>query len=66
MFGLGQPIDVANGHHALRQFGANLCAFMNLLGVPLTLISEAVFARCLSAQKEERVNAAMARRCLTV
>ncbi len=28
------------------------------LGVPLTLISEAVFARCLSAQKEERVAAA--------
>ncbi|HEC85673.1 MAG TPA: decarboxylating NADP(+)-dependent phosphogluconate dehydrogenase [Thioploca sp.] len=28
------------------------------LGVPLTLISEAVFARCLSARKEERVKAA--------
>jgi 6-phosphogluconate dehydrogenase len=28
------------------------------LGVPLTLISEAVFARCLSAMKEERVEAA--------
>jgi len=28
-------------------------------GVPLTLISEAVFARCLSAQKDERVAAAM-------
>ncbi|NQZ90056.1 MAG: decarboxylating NADP(+)-dependent phosphogluconate dehydrogenase [Colwellia sp.] len=27
------------------------------LGVPLTLIGEAVFARCLSAIKEERVNA---------
>ena len=27
------------------------------LGVPLTLISEAVFARCLSAMKEERVEA---------
>ena len=27
-------------------------------GVPLTLISEAVFARCLSAQKDERVQAA--------
>ena len=27
-------------------------------GVPLTLISEAVFARCLSAQKDERVAAA--------
>src|SRR3982750_2524830 len=27
------------------------------LGVPLTLISEAVFARCLSAQKDERVEA---------
>jgi 6-phosphogluconate dehydrogenase len=26
-------------------------------GVPLTLISEAVFARCLSAQKDERVKA---------
>jgi 6-phosphogluconate dehydrogenase len=28
------------------------------LGVPLTLIGEAVFARCLSAQKDERVAAA--------
>jgi 6-phosphogluconate dehydrogenase len=28
------------------------------LGIPLTLISEAVFARCLSAQKEERLKAA--------
>ena len=28
------------------------------LGIPLTLIGEAVFARCLSAIKEERVNAA--------
>ena len=28
------------------------------LGIPLTLIGEAVFARCLSALKEERVNAA--------
>lgn len=28
------------------------------MGVPLTLIGEAVFARCLSAQKEERVEAA--------
>jgi len=27
------------------------------LGVPLTLISEAVFARCLSAEKDERVEA---------
>ena len=27
------------------------------LGVPLTLIGEAVFARCLSAQKDERVAA---------
>jgi 6-phosphogluconate dehydrogenase len=28
------------------------------LGVPLTLIAEAVFARCISAQKEQRVEAA--------
>jgi len=28
------------------------------LGMPLTLIAEAVFARCLSAQKEQRVTAA--------
>jgi 6-phosphogluconate dehydrogenase len=28
------------------------------LGIPLTLIGEAVFARCLSAQKDERVEAA--------
>jgi 6-phosphogluconate dehydrogenase len=32
-------------------------------GAPLTLISEAVFARCLSAMKEERVNAAAAFFC---
>jgi 6-phosphogluconate dehydrogenase len=30
------------------------------LGIPLTLIGEAVFARCLSAMKEERVKAAAA------
>ncbi|WP_394754192.1 decarboxylating NADP(+)-dependent phosphogluconate dehydrogenase [Crenothrix sp.] len=30
------------------------------LGIPLTLIGESVFARCLSAQKEERVKAAQA------
>ena len=29
------------------------------LGIPLTLIGEAVFARCLSAMKEERVQAAL-------
>ncbi|MDR2496021.1 MAG: decarboxylating NADP(+)-dependent phosphogluconate dehydrogenase [Tannerellaceae bacterium] len=29
------------------------------LGVPLTLIGEAVFARCLSAQKDERVTASL-------
>lgn len=28
------------------------------LGIPLTLIGESVFARCLSAQKEERIKAA--------
>ncbi len=28
-------------------------------GVPLTLIAESVFARCLSAEKEERVNASL-------
>jgi 6-phosphogluconate dehydrogenase len=30
------------------------------LGIPLTLISEAVYARCLSAMKDERVNASKA------
>jgi 6-phosphogluconate dehydrogenase len=30
------------------------------LGIPLTLIGESVFARCLSAQKEERVKATQA------
>lgn len=30
------------------------------LGIPLTLIGESVFARCLSAQKDERVTAAKA------
>ncbi len=28
------------------------------MGIPLTLIAESVFARCLSAQKDQRVNAA--------
>ncbi|MDP2902330.1 MAG: decarboxylating NADP(+)-dependent phosphogluconate dehydrogenase [Methylovulum sp.] len=30
------------------------------LGIPLTLIGESVFARCLSAQKSERIKAALA------
>ncbi|MEI8570512.1 decarboxylating NADP(+)-dependent phosphogluconate dehydrogenase [Methylomonas sp. LW13] len=30
------------------------------LGIPLTLIGESVFARCLSAQKDERIRAAQA------
>ena len=33
-------------------------------GVPLTLISEAVYARCLSAIKEERVNASNKFKCI--
>ena len=36
------------------------------LGVPLTLIGEAVFARCLSAQKDERVQASKVLKGLTL
>ncbi|MBL6987119.1 MAG: decarboxylating NADP(+)-dependent phosphogluconate dehydrogenase [Methylobacter sp.] len=44
------------------QKGTGKWAGMNALdlGIPLTLIGESVFARCLSAQKEERVKAAAA------
>jgi 6-phosphogluconate dehydrogenase len=45
---------------AAGQKGTGKWTGMNALelGIPLTLIGEAVFARCLSAQKEERVQAA--------
>ena len=36
------------------------------LGIPLTLIGEAVFARCLSARKDERVIASKVLPALTV
>lgn len=50
---LGKILDVAG------QKGTGKWTAMNALdlGVPLTLIGEAVFARCLSAMKEERVEA---------
>lgn len=45
---------------AAGQKGTGKWTGMNALelGIPLTLIGEAVFARCLSARKEERVRAA--------
>ena len=38
--------------------GRWMCQHALELGVPTTLVTEAVYARCLSAQKEERVRAA--------
>lgn len=55
----GQPL-VNNILDAAGQKGTGKWTGINALelGIPLTLIVESVFARSLSAQKEERVNAA--------
>ncbi len=54
----GQPL-VEKILDTAGQKGTGKWTGMNALdlGVPLTLIAESVFARCLSAQKEERVRA---------
>ncbi|HTU18245.1 MAG TPA: decarboxylating NADP(+)-dependent phosphogluconate dehydrogenase [Gemmataceae bacterium] len=55
----GQPlVDLILDAAGQKGTGKWMVASATELGVPLTLITEAVFARCLSAQKDERVAAA--------
>ncbi|MHB1425774.1 MAG: decarboxylating NADP(+)-dependent phosphogluconate dehydrogenase [Gemmataceae bacterium] len=55
----GQPlVDLILDAAGQKGTGKWMVGSATELGVPLTLITEAVFARCLSAQKEERVAAA--------
>jgi len=55
----GQPlVDLILDAAGQKGTGKWMVASATDLGIPLTLITEAVFARCLSAQKEERVRAA--------
>ncbi|MDP3589576.1 MAG: NADP-dependent phosphogluconate dehydrogenase, partial [Methylobacter sp.] len=51
---LNQILDTAGQKGTGKWAGINALE----LGIPLTLIGESVFARCLSSQKEERVKAA--------
>ena len=51
---LGKILDTAGQKGTGKWTGINALE----LGIPLTLIGESVFARCLSAMKDERVNAA--------
>ena len=51
---LGKILDTAGQKGTGKWTGINALD----LGIPLTLIGEAVFARCLSAQKDERIKAA--------
>jgi 6-phosphogluconate dehydrogenase len=54
----GQPlVDLILDAAGQKGTGKWMVASATELGVPLTLITEAVFARCLSAQKDERVAA---------
>ncbi len=55
----GQPlVDLILDAAGQKGTGKWMVGSATDLGVPLTLITEAVFARCLSAQKDERVAAA--------
>src|SRR5207253_495464 len=55
----GRPlVDLILDAAGQKGTGKWMVASATDLGIPLTLITEAVFARCLSAQKEERVAAA--------
>jgi len=57
----GQPlVDLILDAAGQKGTGKWMVGSATELGVPLTLITEAVFARCLSAQKDERVAAAKA------
>jgi 6-phosphogluconate dehydrogenase len=54
----GQPlVDFILDAAGQKGTGKWMVASATELGVPLTLITEAVFARCLSAQKDERIAA---------
>jgi 6-phosphogluconate dehydrogenase len=54
----GQPlVDLILDAAGQKGTGKWMVASATDLGIPLTLITEAVFARCLSAQKDERVAA---------
>jgi 6-phosphogluconate dehydrogenase len=56
----GQPlVDLILDAAGQKGTGKWMVASATDLGVPLTLITEAVFSRCLSAQKDERVAAAL-------
>src|SRR4051812_44877598 len=56
----GKPlVDLILDAAGQKGTGKWMVASATDLGVPLTLITEAVFARCLSAQKEERTVAAL-------
>src|SRR5262245_10962448 len=58
----GKPlVDLILDAAGQKGTGKWMVASATDLGIPLTLITEAVFARCLSAQKEERVAAARRR-----
>ncbi len=55
----GKPlVDMILDAAGQKGTGKWMVASATDLGIALTLITEAVFARCLSAQKDERVNAA--------
>jgi 6-phosphogluconate dehydrogenase len=55
----GQPlVDLILDAAGQKGTGKWMVASATDLGIPLTLITEAVFSRCLSAQKDERVAAA--------
>src|SRR5437870_10860789 len=55
----GKPlVDLILDAAGQKGTGKWMVASATDLGIPLTLITEAVFARCLSAQKEERLAAA--------
>ncbi len=55
----GKPlVDLILDAAGQKGTGKWMVASATDLGIPLTLITEAVFARCLSAQKDERVAAA--------
>src|SRR5262249_7852823 len=55
----GKPlVDLILDAAGQKGTGKWMVASATELGIPLTLITEAVFARCLSAQKDERVAAA--------
>jgi 6-phosphogluconate dehydrogenase len=53
----GELLDVILDTAGQKGTGRWMCQHALELGVPTTLVTEAVYARCLSAQKDERVRA---------